>query len=413
MVSPEYMADRMGNSVYKMMIVEDELFVRIGLEHAINWTDYGIQLLPSASDGLEALARYEKEHPHLILTDIRMPRMNGLELISAIRAKDKNVKFIVVSCLEDFQTIKQALNLSISHYYNKSELNIEELTQYVSEIVQELKQTGVPSAPAQQEMDLNTEERKKWEEFFFEGKPIDPEPLLQKYQKDNCVHLLVRMQFSEEANTDFTTVLSVLEDILNKQKTGHCLTASPQQAVLLYTIENEPMEHMIEQMDIIKHHLELSMQSYFHITVTITVSSPFSKSTQLYDRFQEAEHFTTDFTAKQVVSRRIKDTVEYIRQNLNGDLTLAAVAQHVNYSPGYLSAIFKQELNTSFSDYIVQLRLRSAKLLLTQSDAPLYSIAEQTGFHDASYFVKVFKKYVGLTPNDYRMAHSVSVGRKI
>ena len=54
---------------------------------------------------------------------------------------------------------------------------------------------------------------------------------------------------------------------------------------------------------------------------------------------------------------------------------------------------------------------RRAKFLLTQSDEPLYSIAEQTGFHDASYLVKVFKRYAGMTPNDYRQ-HYDSFGRR-
>lgn len=388
--------------MYKMMIVEDELFVRIGLEHAVKWADYDIQLLPSATDGLEALERYEKEHPHLILTDIRMPRMDGLELISTIRAKDKNVKFIVVSCLEDFQTVKHALNLSISHYFNKSEIVIEELTRYVSELVQELKTAGVLSTCQVQETNLDSAEKRMWNEYLFKGKQIDSKLLLCKYQKENCMYCLVRIRFPEISSLDFTMVNNVLEEILARQKMGHCLTVIPQQTVLLYTLEEEPLDQLIGQMETIRHHLNYSLQSYFNITATITVSAPFTSSDQLYERFLETEYPTSENSDKFVESRRIQESVEYIRQNLGGDLSLAAVAKHVNYSPGYLSVIFKQELNTSFSNYVMQFRICRAKLLLTQYDATLQSIADQIGFHDTSYFVKVFKKYVGLTPNDYR-----------
>lgn len=157
--------------MYKMTIAEDELFVRIGLEHAINWADYGIELLPSASNGREALDLYERFHPDLILTDISMPEIDGLELIAAIRAKDKNVKFIVLSCLEDYQTVKQVLNLSVSHYYNKSELDVEELKQYITEIIAELSSRQPPCPPGETGQDAREAEQDEWNRFFSGGNP--------------------------------------------------------------------------------------------------------------------------------------------------------------------------------------------------------------------------------------------------
>ena len=400
--------------VYKMMIVEDELFVRIGLEHAADWSKYHIQLLPSATNGREALELYEKEHPQLILTDIRMPEMDGLELIAAIRAKDKNVKFIVLSCLEDFQTAKQAINLSISHYYNKSELDLEELTQYVSEIVRELDAAGVPEAVP--EPAPGPEGATELAGFFLEGKPCGLDRLLAGYRKDGAAYVLARMDFEDAAEADFALVRSVLLEILDKQKAGHCLAVSPEQAALLYVLEDTVPERQIEQMETFRRHLELSMRSYFHIRAAITISAAFSDLGETGTRWEEvtcraAKEVLDPLSAEQVSSRKVLDAVRYVQQNLDGDLSLTAVAGHVNFSPGYLSALFKRELDVSFSDFVINARIRRAKFLLTQSDEPLYSIAEQTGFHDASYLVKVFKRYAGMTPNDYRQ-HYDSFGRR-
>lgn len=77
--------------MYKIMIVEDEVFARIGLEQAINWDALQLKLLPSASNGREALELYRQFHPDIIVTDIKMPEMDGLELISAVRTENKRM----------------------------------------------------------------------------------------------------------------------------------------------------------------------------------------------------------------------------------------------------------------------------------------------------------------------------------
>jgi len=78
------------------------------------------------------------------------------------------------------------------------------------------------------------------------------------------------------------------------------------------------------------------------------------------------------------------------------------VARKVYISPYYLSHLFREELNITFLEYLTMVRMEEAKKLLKDTSLSIVAIASQVGYEDASYFSKVFKKYVGISPAQYR-----------
>lgn len=94
--------------------------------------------------------------------------------------------------------------------------------------------------------------------------------------------------------------------------------------------------------------------------------------------------------------------VQFIEANYHDKVTLDLLAGMVYLSPPYLSRIFKQETGTPFNTYLNEVRVQKAKDLLRHEEMKLIDIAEAVGFEDQSYFTKVFKKIVGLTPLHYR-----------
>lgn len=97
------------------------------------------------------------------------------------------------------------------------------------------------------------------------------------------------------------------------------------------------------------------------------------------------------------------DTVlTYINADLRGDLSLKALASHLNVNASYLSSLFSEEMGISLTAYVNQRRMEHAKRLLTQSVNSVKSIAFQSGFNDIHYFSRQFKKYTGLSPKAYR-----------
>lgn len=98
----------------------------------------------------------------------------------------------------------------------------------------------------------------------------------------------------------------------------------------------------------------------------------------------------------------IKKAMMYISENFNRPLTLEEVATYVNLNPSYFSKVFKDSTNTSFKEYLNSIRIEESKRLLSNTDYNVIDIAIAVGFEDQSYFSKVFKKYTGMTPKQFR-----------
>jgi AraC-like DNA-binding protein len=98
----------------------------------------------------------------------------------------------------------------------------------------------------------------------------------------------------------------------------------------------------------------------------------------------------------------VRRALSYISERYSEPLSLSDVAAHLGISPNYLSVLFHQTTNISFRDYLCQVRVEESKHLLLSTDLSLVEIAIAVGFPDQSYFCKVFKKTVGLTPGKFR-----------
>jgi len=97
-----------------------------------------------------------------------------------------------------------------------------------------------------------------------------------------------------------------------------------------------------------------------------------------------------------------KKAIRYIAKNYSKNITLNEVAEHVHLTPAYFSTQFKQATGSSFKEYVNMIRVEESKRLLLNTDYSIMDIALSTGFEDQSYFTKIFKKYTGLTPRQYR-----------
>jgi two-component system response regulator YesN len=103
----------------KLLIAEDVKIVRETLVSSIDWHGLGINLLGAVENGKEAMAWLDKEEPDLLLTDIGMPKMNGLELIEAIKARKPDIRCIILSGMSEFEYARQAVKLQVLDYVLK------------------------------------------------------------------------------------------------------------------------------------------------------------------------------------------------------------------------------------------------------------------------------------------------------
>ncbi len=131
--------------MYSLMIVEDELLARLALKNSISWEKFNIDEIYEAQDGMEAFQKYKKYHPDILIVDINIPFMNGIELIQEIRKTDKKTKVIILSCLEDFQYAKAAIQANVSQYILKASMSVSEIEEAVLKVLDEIKTEGLGS----------------------------------------------------------------------------------------------------------------------------------------------------------------------------------------------------------------------------------------------------------------------------
>ncbi|MUT68262.1 response regulator [Paenibacillus sp. NEAU-GSW1] len=115
-----------------VIIVDDELLMRIGLKSMINWEEHGFYMIGEAANGKEALELALQHSPDLIITDIKMPVMDGLELIRQASQHFSNCQYVILSCLDEFQYAKEALRLGAVDYLIKSDMKQQQLLDVLS-----------------------------------------------------------------------------------------------------------------------------------------------------------------------------------------------------------------------------------------------------------------------------------------
>lgn len=96
---------------------------------------------------------------------------------------------------------------------------------------------------------------------------------------------------------------------------------------------------------------------------------------------------------------------QFINQNLDKDISLAAIAEHVHFNPFYLSRLYKKMADKNISEYITEIRIYISKKLLRQKDMKINDIVKELGFSDQTYFARFFKRYENMTPSEYRNSH--------
>lgn len=124
--------------VYKVMIVEDEILVRMGLKNSINWDKFNMFVSSQAANGQKAWEDFQKERPDVVITDLRMPILDGMTLIKKIRDIDKDCRIIIITCVEEFENARKAIIYGVSDYILKLTMTWDDIEGVLSRVRGEL-----------------------------------------------------------------------------------------------------------------------------------------------------------------------------------------------------------------------------------------------------------------------------------
>ncbi|MBE1445122.1 response regulator [Paenibacillus sp. OAS669] len=245
-----------------VLLVEDEVFVRESVRRIIDWEKLGFTVIGEAGDGEEALSLIREHKPDVVISDIIMPRLNGVELLKQVREEGNDARFIMLSCMSDFDYVRQAMEYGASNYILKLSMKVQSLYEALEKV----------------EHELNIRSRRE-----AYRTPNAPEK--------TCV-----------------------------------LTDHPEMNKIL---------------------------------------------TYLHERYHE-------------------------------DISLGTLAQFVAMDLKYVSQLFKKKTGDTFVHYLHRLRIEQAQKLLETTRMPISEVGEKVGFLNDNYFIKIFRRFCHMTPQNYR-----------
>jgi two-component system response regulator YesN len=355
----------------RLILVEDENISRRGLVENVDWAGNGVELAGVAENGMEAYWMAQEFVPDIIVTDIRMPVMDGLELIRRLREEMPSIRFIIISAHQEFVYAQQAIQYGVDNYIIKP-VNDHELIENVLAVYR--KSENIRKEMFQKNFDYLLLKN----DCFF----------IQRYQnlEDQLVNSFRLLQINE--------VIKLTGDIYEM------LTGGNNQQYYRFVCIHQFVRFRELLVSMNKADVFIGVDSMIENEL---LRLPGNEEILTWYRQKLREYanmlaIDTQPRVKHVVEK----TEEYIRCNYMCNITLHDVSAQVFVSPQYLSRIFHSEKGVSFIEYLNLYRIDKAKELLRQQDMSITEVAAQAGYNDYKYFSNVFKRYTGITPRDFR-----------
>ncbi|TDQ41092.1 response regulator transcription factor [Aureibacillus halotolerans] len=381
-----------------LMIVDDEWATVEGLK-LLTWSQVDIDHVITAQSAAEALTLAQRQKVDVLVTDIRMPGMNGLELIKTL-SKEQSLQSILLSGYADFHYAQQALELQTVSYLLKPVAD-EDLLDAVQKAVQrsydgqhyaslnealhtmELYQSNEISASIKHLLSP----KKTTEDLLDEYLPLDASV---QYGTPFCMVVRPATAVDQTAPLLMKSLFSFWHGTVDGYAVYLC--ASPFHS-------REYLDDALEREALMK---DLAVQmNTSHIAVSPWGTFPFDLASYFQDCLAQTNQLSCNSTTFAVTQAK-----KYIEGKIQHSITLQDTANHVFLNPTYLSKIFKQETGQSFSSYVLHYRMLLASQRLTETNQKITDIAGTLGFRDASYFIRVFRKHYGKTPAEYRHHYS-------
>lgn len=382
--------------MYKTLLVDDEPLSLEGLIRLVPWERYGMEVAASLNSAYAALAYMEKEHVDVLLTDIRMPIMSGIELISAVREKHSNMKIVLISGYEDFQYARSAIMMNVSAYILKP-VDKAELLETMERLKRELdgeraKRPGETHAfPGKDRLiDFVKRDAESVRDGRASGKP-DAEMI----RVAGDIELLFERLFRATTSYELVELVDTLEKIFN-------LAAILQGRMSIHSFAMYVISKVDTYLRTMKTDFFQVLGLGFHQIDDLLYFETIEDIEAWLRRkmFAISEHFY--WRTQKPHAKLVEDVKRYIKERLADNISLKDAAQHFSFTPNYLGYVFKNESGESFSDYLVRVRLERACELLKNLDLKIYEISERVGYRNMTYFSSNFKAKYGITPIEYR-----------
>lgn len=386
----------------KILFVDDDAVARRNMAQRIDWNAYGWNLVYTARDGVDALEYMKEDQPDIIISDIKMPIMDGIEMARIARDYYPDLFFIFLSGYKEFEYAKQALALDAIDYLNKPIDN--------DQLIDVLRRAEKKYLHAREVNRILNEKyplirRQYISKLMFDNFREADDGVFRAFDINIAggLGMVLFMDFGKDEPGNAEECQKYLQTLCNdltRQYYGSLfLCMDSLQLFIIYTMPDcKEQERFLSSVENLKKYMNGQLSQNLALKGTFYQGSIMKDLNDLYSSCQAAMQAKNSETY--TLLSRIK---RYIEENYqNPDLSLVMIARHFNVNHCYLTSLYKDQFGINLYDYLIQVRMERAGELLRTSDRKSYEVAEATGYRNSQYFSASFKKYYGCTVKEYK-----------
>lgn len=398
----------------RLLFVDDDYIIIRSYLHQVDWNRLGVSEVYSATSGEEAKEMIQLHSPNILVCDIEMPGISGLELTKWIRAKGYNIKVIYLSAYDDFTYAQTAVHLNCIEYLLKP-VTVEALSAAVESAIDaydnEMCRAEYATLAKYWLQNCNVVYEKFWQSVV-NGTLRNPEQIQGEADK-NGIDLeagsgLSLFLFKVRQRSGMTTGSPgpLLEDL---QRVARSFFSQRVQRSYIILLQEEVYAAVLFDLQgdieyLCKEFMALGQQE---LSVPVLVVGGQCKALEQLPPLNSQLLLQLDRKSinqeEELKSASLVDRIRiYVAEHLSEDISKFTVAEYVSMNPDYVSKLFKKETGMFIPDYITEQKLLRARRMLLQTDHSISAIAAELGYTNFSYFTKLFCRQFGCTPKEYR-----------
>lgn len=414
-----------------MLVVDDEYYIRKGIRETIDWASVDVCIVGEAGDGEEGLELASNFKPDLILMDINMPFVDGLEMMERLREEQLDCGVIVLSGYDEFEYAQKAIQYGVMDYLLKP-VDKESLTQTVAKAARAIRERRSTRHYQQLVAQETSVLQVQFLQDLMRQAPLTPEEITQKSLTLNLTFGRTPMQLVHIRLDDYellehsadSAALSALQGVLEGLIADNVLlgsnylgslvsTAPGEWAAILSYLENASADKVAQEIQERFKKLLSSASNTFGHTLSLSVSGVFDSLDQVGEVYLETKKRNKkllpgvnslvfpDGEEDSSLRKVVREALALIRRHYAEDITLQKVADTLYVSPSHLMHLFRSDLDKTFNSCLTEYRIEAAKELMREPGHKIREVAEKVGYTDVKHFNKLFKKKTGFAPTEY------------
>lgn len=388
--------------MYTVLIADDEPWVAYGISNLIKWETLGFKIIDTALDGMSALEKVKCHAPDLLISDIRMPGLNGLELMRRIREEQIDTEVVFMSGYTEFEYAQEAVRLGAFDY-----------------LVKQVENTDLEAMLKRVAQKLSGKKGRDWDTYFrlFDESGGLTVRECMKILGMECPSLpcrFITLLFDAPIDNPLILMQKAGPAPVLLFRTGTCklglLAFGGHDAAGLPDSIAGSYQNAISAgiSDLSDGHASfylLFRQSDIAAGVAHEHTNKKTLGYQAAKRIMEAvsrEPKAHEDSKPDNIPSHSRRIIGAIDESFTKDIHITDLARDFYISPNYLCTLVKKETGLTYSDYIITKRIQLAKDLLRQTDLSIQEIIDRIGYRDYAHFCKLFKRREGITPTKYR-----------